>query len=93
MRVTSKGQVTIPKDVRERLGIQPGSDVGFAEEGGKVVLTNEDHSKNETPGERMVRLMVEFGDRMRREGKLSGMTRMSGAAVGAASEEAEAPAR
>ena len=74
MRVTSKGQVTIPKEVRERLGIQPGSDVGFAEEGGKVVLINEDHRKNETPGERMVRLMVEFGDRMRREGKLSGMT-------------------
>lgn len=74
MRVTSKGQVTIPKEVRERLGIQPGSDVGFAEEGGKVVLINEDNSKNETPGERMVRLMVEFGDRMRREGKLSGMT-------------------
>jgi AbrB family looped-hinge helix DNA binding protein len=74
MRVTSKGQVTIPKEVRERLGIQPGSDVGFAEEGGKVVLVNEDNSKNETPGERMVRLMVEFGDRMRREGKLSGMT-------------------
>ena len=74
MRVTSKGQVTIPKEVRERLGIQPGSDVGFAEEGGKVVLINEDHSKNETAGERMVRLMVEFGDRMRREGKLSNMT-------------------
>lgn len=74
MRVTSKGQVTIPKEVRERLGIQPGSDVGFAEDGGKVVLINEDHSKNETPGERMVRLMAEFGDRMRREGKLSGMT-------------------
>jgi AbrB family looped-hinge helix DNA binding protein len=70
MRVTSKGQVTIPKDVRERLGIQPGSDVGFAEEGGKVVLINEDQSKNETPGERMVRLMAEFGDHMRREGKM-----------------------
>ncbi len=25
MRVTSKGQVTIPKDVREKLGIEPGT--------------------------------------------------------------------
>ena len=27
--VTSKGQVTIPKEVRERLGIVPGSAVAF----------------------------------------------------------------
>ena len=29
MRVTSKGQVTIPQRVRERLGIIPGSEVDF----------------------------------------------------------------
>jgi AbrB family looped-hinge helix DNA binding protein len=29
MRVTSKGQVTIPLDVRRRLGIEPGSEVQF----------------------------------------------------------------
>jgi antitoxin PrlF len=29
MRVTSKGQVTIPRDVRKRLGITPGSEVDF----------------------------------------------------------------
>jgi antitoxin PrlF len=29
MRVTSKGQVTIPRAVRERLGIEPGSEVDF----------------------------------------------------------------
>lgn len=29
MRVTSKGQVTIPRDVRQRLGIRPGSEVEF----------------------------------------------------------------
>jgi AbrB family looped-hinge helix DNA binding protein len=28
-RVTSKGQVTIPKPVRERLGIEPGNAVEF----------------------------------------------------------------
>ena len=33
--VTSKGQVTIPKSVRDRLGINPGSEVDFevAEDG------------------------------------------------------------
>jgi AbrB family looped-hinge helix DNA binding protein len=35
MRVTTKGQVTIPKPVRDRLGIRPGSEVQFelAEDG------------------------------------------------------------
>ena len=37
--VTSKGQVTIPKQVRERLGITPGSAVVFElTEAGEVVL-------------------------------------------------------
>jgi AbrB family looped-hinge helix DNA binding protein len=30
-RVTSKGQVTIPKEIRERLGIQPGDEIEFEE--------------------------------------------------------------
>jgi AbrB family looped-hinge helix DNA binding protein len=29
MRVTSKGQVTIPQNVRKQLGITPGSEVDF----------------------------------------------------------------
>ncbi|PZN98608.1 MAG: AbrB family transcriptional regulator [Hyphomicrobiales bacterium] len=37
--VTSKGQVTIPKPVRDRLGIKPGSAVDFRMEAdGRVVL-------------------------------------------------------
>jgi AbrB family looped-hinge helix DNA binding protein len=37
-RLTSKGQVTIPQAVRERLGLVPGAEVEFAEEGGVVVV-------------------------------------------------------
>jgi AbrB family looped-hinge helix DNA binding protein len=29
MRLTSKGQVTIPLEVRERLGLEPGTEVEF----------------------------------------------------------------
>ena len=38
MRVTSKGQVTIPKDIRRRTGIQPGTEVEFIDHGREVVL-------------------------------------------------------
>jgi AbrB family looped-hinge helix DNA binding protein len=38
--VTTKGQVTIPKEVRELLGIKPGSTVAFeVAEDGRVVLS------------------------------------------------------
>lgn len=39
MRVTEKGQVTIPKPIRDASGIRPGTEVRFSLEGGKVVLT------------------------------------------------------
>ena len=38
MKVTTKGQVTIPQEIRERLGIQPGNEVEFRIEGNKVRL-------------------------------------------------------
>jgi antitoxin PrlF len=37
-RLTSKGQITIPKAVREALGLQEGDQVVFRVEGGRAVL-------------------------------------------------------
>ena len=37
-KITSKGQITLPKEVRRRLGIGPGDQVEFVEENGKYVL-------------------------------------------------------
>ncbi len=31
-KITTKGQVTIPKDVRERLGLRPGDEIEFVED-------------------------------------------------------------
>ena len=39
MRVTSKGQVTIPRDLRELVGIEPNSEVVFTVEDGRLMLT------------------------------------------------------
>ena len=38
MRVTTKGQVTIPQHIREKLGITPSTEIDFVEEGGRVFL-------------------------------------------------------
>ena len=38
MKVTTKGQVTIPLNIREKLGIAPEAEVDFIEENGRVYL-------------------------------------------------------
>ena len=38
MRITSKGQVTIPQDIREQVGLMPGTDVEFVLVNGEVRL-------------------------------------------------------
>lgn len=53
MRVTTKGQVTIPKDIRDHLGIKPGSEVAFVREAGKVRLVAADEAASEE--DRLVR--------------------------------------
>ena len=45
-RVGAKGQVVIPKELRDRGGLQPGAEVDFALEGERVVLAaRRDHAR------------------------------------------------
>ena len=39
-RVTSKGKVTIPVEMRRKLGIKDGDKVVFIEEGSRIVIAN-----------------------------------------------------
>lgn len=38
MRVTTKGQVTIPQEIREKLGITPAVEIDFVEEKERIYL-------------------------------------------------------
>jgi AbrB family looped-hinge helix DNA binding protein len=51
MRVTSKGQVTIPIEVREQLGIMPGDSVEFSVEDGVALLRR---AERPSRGQRLV---------------------------------------
>jgi len=55
--VDSKGRILIPKEVRERLGITPGTEVEVREEGGKAII--EPEKDPEDILKRMERLVAE----------------------------------
>ena len=46
MRITSKGQVTIPQRIRNRYGLKPGTTVEFVTERGQVQLRARKRVKN-----------------------------------------------
>jgi AbrB family looped-hinge helix DNA binding protein len=71
MRVTTKGQVTIPKQIRDHLGIGPGSEVEFVatDDGARLVAVNENLSEEEA-----ARKFSEVLDRMGGSLDLGGMT-------------------
>ena len=54
MRITSKGQVTIPADIRARAGLLPNTEVIFAFDGETVTLTGAKPKKGLSRGEQIV---------------------------------------
>ncbi len=52
MRITSKGQVTIPQAIREQLGLLPNTEVEFAIEGNAVKIRK--HRTAPSRGEQLV---------------------------------------
>lgn len=66
-KVDSKGRVVLPKGVRERLGLTPGTEVEIREEDGKAVVEPEDDPAEII--ERMEQLIAEASED--RDGPLS----------------------
>jgi len=64
MRITSKGQVTIPIDLREKAGLMPHTEVEFSYENGKVELfPASKKGKRRTRGENLVEHLRRHGER------------------------------
>jgi AbrB family looped-hinge helix DNA binding protein len=72
MRLTSKGQVTIPIEIRERVGLGPGSEVRFSVDGDAVRITRvEDGGR----GEQIVRRLRGTGDGTMTTDEIMALTR------------------
>jgi len=54
MRITSKGQVTIPQEIREKLGFLPETEVEFVVQGNAVKIVRAKKKKKLSRGEMIV---------------------------------------
>jgi len=54
MRITSKGQVTIPMEIREKFGFLPDTEVEFRVEGNTVKLVKADPAPGRSRGQVLV---------------------------------------
>lgn len=73
MRVTSKGQVTIPVEVREKAGLLPNTEVEFAVRGNVVVLRKA--AKTTRRGRRLIALMQGKGNKRMTTDQIMALTR------------------
>jgi AbrB family looped-hinge helix DNA binding protein len=62
MRITSKGQVTIPADIRERAGLLPHAEVDFEFDGKVVQIVRTDARGKPGRGARLVAHLRGRGD-------------------------------
>jgi AbrB family looped-hinge helix DNA binding protein len=62
MRITSKGQVTIPADIRERAGLLPNTEVAFEFDGEVVRIFRADPRGKPDRGARLVAHVRGRGD-------------------------------
>jgi AbrB family looped-hinge helix DNA binding protein len=62
MRITSKGQVTIPADIREKAGLLPQTEVEFRFDGKVVSIVRAQNRKSDGRGARLVAHLRGRGD-------------------------------
>ena len=74
MRITSKGQVTIPQEIRERAGLLPHTDVEFIYDGKTVQIIRANRKKS-SRGARLVAHIRGRGTGTRSTDEIMALTR------------------
>lgn len=64
MRITTKGQVTIPQEIRERAGLLPHTEVDFLLERGGVRIVRSQRARRPSRGARAVERLRRSGGRV-----------------------------
>jgi AbrB family looped-hinge helix DNA binding protein len=64
MRITSKGQVTIPQAVREQTGLLPNTDVEFVVDGGDVRIVKAQSGRRPSRGASAIQRLRGAGGRI-----------------------------
>jgi AbrB family looped-hinge helix DNA binding protein len=64
MRITSKGQVTIPQAIREQTGLLPNTEVDFIVDDGAVRIVKSASPRRASRGARAVHRLREHGGRV-----------------------------
>jgi AbrB family looped-hinge helix DNA binding protein len=75
MRITSKGQVTIPAEIREKAGLLPQTEVVFEFDGQVVRILRAKQSQNNSRGARVVAQLRGRGDVMLSTDAIMALTR------------------
>ena len=75
MRITSKGRVTIPVDVREKAGLHPNVEVNVLFQNGVATVERADGERGLSHGARMVARMRGRGDSGLSTDEIMAMTR------------------
>ena len=75
MRITSKGQVTIPVDIREQAGLLPYTEVEFEFDGSAVRIVPARNRKAESRGARVVAHLSGRGDGSMSTDQIMALTR------------------
>jgi len=75
MRITSKGQVTIPADIREQAGLLPHTDVEFQFDGEVVRIVRTKNQQSDSAGARVVAHLRGRGDIAMSTNEIMALTR------------------
>ena len=77
MKITSKGQVTIPVAIRERFGLLPDTEVDFVVESGKVRIVSRSVRGDHSRGAKIVRRLAGSGSVRMTTDEILALTRTS----------------